>query len=47
MININEYKILAKTLNNEALMAEKLINYEKDNEIDETLTPDEQAQIRT
>lgn len=47
MINLNEYRMLANTLNNEARVAEKLINFEKDNEVDENLTPDEQAQIRS
>lgn len=41
MINLNEYKILAKKLDTEARVNEKLINYEKENEIDENLTADE------
>lgn len=43
MINLNEYRILANQLDQEAKMAERLINFEKDNEIDEFLTADEQA----
>ena len=43
MINLGEYKIMAKKLDNEARVTEKLINFEKENEIDEHLTADEQA----
>jgi hypothetical protein len=46
MINLQEYKIMAKKLDTEARVTEKLINFEKENEIDEHLTADEQAQIK-
>ena len=46
IINLAEYKILAKKLDTEARVNEKLINFEKENEIDEHLTPDEQAAIK-
>ena len=41
MINLSEYKIMAKKLDTEARVTEKLINFEKENEIDEHLTADE------
>lgn len=41
MINLNEYRILAKKLDTEARVNEKLISYEKENEVDEHLTADE------
>jgi hypothetical protein len=37
---------MAKKLDTEARVTEKLINFEKENEIDEHLTADEQAQIK-